>query len=88
MLFGESLVRADDSNAMVGELVMHLGDVNSFHMAGDAILRICGARFAEMIFTGTIFVTTIFVTTIFVRTICDLLAATLDVTTQTNCVIR
>ena len=44
MLFGEPLVCADDSNAMVGELVMHFRDVNFLHVAGNAILPIRGAR--------------------------------------------
>jgi hypothetical protein len=34
---------------MVGELVMHLGNVHFLHMAGDAILRIRRAGFAGMI---------------------------------------
>ena len=47
--FWKSLVRADDANAMVRELVMHLGDVHFLHMTRDAILRIRRARFAGMV---------------------------------------
>jgi hypothetical protein len=45
----KGVVRVYDANAMIGELVMHLGDVHFLHVAGNAILSIRRAWFAGMI---------------------------------------
>jgi hypothetical protein len=47
-LFRKFLIRADDTNAMVGKVVMHFRYVHFFHVTGDAILRIRRARLGGM----------------------------------------
>lgn len=50
VLFGDWLARPHDSNAMVGESMVHVRDIDFRHVARGAILRIHGAGPAGMIF--------------------------------------
>ena len=46
---GIGIARTGDADAVVGEVVMHFGDVNFGHVARDAILRADGAGRAGVI---------------------------------------
>lgn len=51
VLFGDWLARPHDSNAMVGESVVHIRNIDLRHVARGAILRVLRARPAGMIFS-------------------------------------
>lgn len=46
-LFGVGLAFASDADAMVGEVVMHFGQVDFRHVAGRAVFRGHGAGFGD-----------------------------------------